>query len=58
MLYAVELDSVFEVDVEVALSRLRAYLHRYHFRYFWFYLVLALIFPRCPLAEALPVGGH
>ena len=34
MLYAVELDSVFEV--EVALSRLRAHLHRHHFRYFWF----------------------
>ena len=54
MLYAVELDSVSEV--EVALSRLRAHLHRYHFRYFWFRLVLALIFPRFPLAEALPVG--
>ena len=44
MLYAVELDSMYEVEVEVALSRLRAHLHRYHFRYFWFRLVLALIF--------------
>ena len=32
VLYAVELDSV--VEVEIALSQLRAYLQRCHFRYF------------------------